>query len=134
MAARERRPVRWRVDATGPRSARMVLGGPGAQTVPHRARWHGAARPRVRLDRCRRVTDITADHLGHDGRQSIEDIAYVKALLAERVRDGGTLVLDADDPCLPAVVDASSRQPSAADRIPAVTSAQLARRPPVRTG
>jgi cyanophycin synthetase len=44
------------------------------------------------------ITNITADHLGQDGLATIDDLAHVKALVAERVRDGGTLVLNADDP------------------------------------
>ena len=51
------------------------------------------------------LTNITADHLGQDGLASIEDIAHVKALIAERVRDGGTLVLNADDPWVRSLVD-----------------------------
>ena len=51
------------------------------------------------------VTNITADHLGQDGLDSIEDIAHVKALVAERVRDGGTLVLNADDPWVRSLAD-----------------------------
>jgi cyanophycin synthetase len=51
------------------------------------------------------ITNITADHLGQDGLGTIEDIAHVKALVAERVRDGGTLVLNADDPWVRSLVD-----------------------------
>src|SRR4029079_7672162 len=38
------------------------------------------------------------DHLGQDGIESMDDLVHVKSLVAERVRDGGTLVLNADDP------------------------------------
>ena len=51
------------------------------------------------------ITNITADHLGQDGLDTIEDLAHVKALVAERVRDGGTLVLNADDPWVRSLVD-----------------------------
>jgi cyanophycin synthetase len=51
------------------------------------------------------LTNITADHLGQDGLDTIDDIAHVKALVAERVRDGGTLVLNVDDPWVRSLVD-----------------------------
>ena len=54
------------------------------------------------------ITNITAAHLGQDGLDTIDDLAHVKALVAERVRDGGTLVLNADDERL-APVDADAR-------------------------
>jgi UDP-N-acetylmuramyl pentapeptide synthase len=37
------------------------------------------------------------DHIGQDGIESVEDILHIKALVAERVRRGGMLVLNADD-------------------------------------
>jgi cyanophycin synthetase len=51
------------------------------------------------------ITNITADHLGQDSLDTIDDLAHVKALVAERVRDGGTLVLNADDPWVRSLVD-----------------------------
>jgi cyanophycin synthetase len=44
------------------------------------------------------VTNISSDHIGQDGLETIEDIAYVKGVVAEQVLPGGTLVLNADDP------------------------------------
>ncbi|HEX4769384.1 MAG TPA: cyanophycin synthetase [Bryobacteraceae bacterium] len=43
------------------------------------------------------ITNVQADHIGQDGIHSVEDIARIKRLVAERVREGGTLVLNADD-------------------------------------
>jgi cyanophycin synthetase len=43
------------------------------------------------------LTNIHADHLGQDGIETVEDVLRIKALVAERVREGGTLVLNADD-------------------------------------
>ncbi len=43
------------------------------------------------------ITNITEDHLGIDGIKSIEDLAYVKALVGEAVKDEGYVVLNADD-------------------------------------
>jgi cyanophycin synthetase len=46
------------------------------------------------------LTNVTGDHIGQDGLETVEDILHVKSLVAERVRDGGTIVLNADDPLL----------------------------------
>ncbi|MEU7908187.1 cyanophycin synthetase [Actinoplanes sp. NPDC049118] len=87
-------------DATGPLSAQMVLGDPGVQAAVLETARGGALRRGLGYDwtDVGVITNITADHLGQDGLDSIEALAHVKALIAERVRDGGTLVLNADDP------------------------------------
>jgi cyanophycin synthetase len=96
-----------RADATGPRSAQMVLGDPGVQAAVLETARGGTLRRGLGYDwsDVGVLTNITADHLGQDGIASIEDIAHVKALVAERVRDGGTLVLNADDPWVRTLVD-----------------------------
>ncbi len=43
------------------------------------------------------VTNITEDHIGQDGIESVKDLVEIKALIAERVREGGMLILNADD-------------------------------------
>jgi UDP-N-acetylmuramate-alanine ligase len=43
------------------------------------------------------LTNISEDHIGQDGIESVEDLIPIKALIAERVRAGGTLILNADD-------------------------------------
>ena len=97
----------YRADATGPRSAQMVLGDPGVQAAVLETARGGTLRRGLGYDwtDVGVLTNITADHLGQDGIESIEDIAHVKVLIAERVRDGGTLVLNADDPWVRSVVD-----------------------------
>ena len=96
-----------RADATGPRSAQMVLGDPGVQAAVLETARGGTLRRGLGYDwtDVGVLTNITADHLGQDGLDSIEDIAHVKALVAERVRDGGTLVLNVDDPWVRSLVD-----------------------------
>jgi cyanophycin synthetase len=97
----------YRADATGPLSAQMVLGDPSVQTAVLETARGGLLRRGLGYDwsDVGVLTNITADHLGQDGLDTIEDIAHVKALVAERVRDGGTLVLNADDPWVRTVVD-----------------------------
>lgn len=43
------------------------------------------------------VTNITEDHLGIDGINTLEDLAHVKSLVAEAVKENGYVVLNADD-------------------------------------
>ncbi|WP_306210798.1 cyanophycin synthetase [Actinoplanes sp. RD1] len=96
-----------RSDATGPRSAQMVLGDPQVQAAVLETARGGLLRRGLGYDwtDVGVITNITADHLGQDGLDSIEDLAHVKALVAERVRDGGTLVLNADDPWVRSLAD-----------------------------
>ncbi|GAA0809506.1 cyanophycin synthetase [Spirilliplanes yamanashiensis] len=96
-----------RADATGPRSAQTVLGDPAVQVAVLETARGGILRRGLGYDwtDVGVVTNITADHLGQDGIESVEDVAHVKALVAERVRDGGTLVLNADDPWVRSLVE-----------------------------
>jgi cyanophycin synthetase len=43
------------------------------------------------------LTNISEDHIGQDDIHSVDDLINIKALLAERVRAGGTLIINADD-------------------------------------
>ena len=43
------------------------------------------------------ITNITPDHLGLDGINTLEDLAYVKSLVGEAVKDEGYVVFNADD-------------------------------------
>ncbi|SDT79529.1 cyanophycin synthetase [Actinoplanes derwentensis] len=94
-------------DATGPRSAQMVLGDPQVEMAVLETARGGLLRRGLGYDwsDVGVITNITADHLGQDGLDSVEDLAHVKAVVAERVRDGGTLVLNADDPWVRSLAD-----------------------------
>jgi cyanophycin synthetase len=97
----------YRADATGPLSAQMVLGDPAVQVAVLETARGGLLRRGLGYDwtDVGVITNITADHLGQDGLDTVEDVAHVKALVAERVRDGGTLVLNADDPWVRSLVE-----------------------------
>jgi cyanophycin synthetase len=43
------------------------------------------------------ITNITEDHLGIDGIETLEQLAHVKSLVGEAVRSDGFVVLNADD-------------------------------------
>jgi cyanophycin synthetase len=86
-------------DASGPRSAEMVLGDPGVQAAVLETARGGIVRRGLGYDRAdvAVVTNISADHLGTDGVDTVEDLVAVKSLVAEQIARGGHLVLNADD-------------------------------------
>jgi cyanophycin synthetase len=50
------------------------------------------------------ITNVSEDHIGQDGIESVEDLIRIKSLVAERIRAGGTLILNADDPSTPQIL------------------------------
>lgn len=87
-------------DMTGPQSANTVLMDPKIDAAVLEVARGGILRAGLGYDWAdiAVITNITADHLGQDGLETIEDLIWVKSLVAERVREGGTLVLNADSP------------------------------------
>src|SRR5215213_2389916 len=94
-------------DTTGPHSARTVLSDPAVQAAVLETARGGIARRGLGYDwsDVGVITNIQPDHFGQDGIRSLEDLVYIKSLVAERVRDGGTLVLNADDEQLARLAD-----------------------------
>jgi cyanophycin synthetase len=86
-------------DTTGPWSANVVLSDPAVDVAVLETARGGIMRGGLAYDwsDVGVITNIQADHFGQDGITSLDDIADVKRLVAERVREGGTLVLNADD-------------------------------------
>jgi cyanophycin synthetase len=87
-------------DATGPRSARMILRDPTVEVaVLETARGgllrEGLAYKEADIAAC---LNVTADHLGLKGIHTVEDLADVKSVVVEAVRRDGYSVLNADDP------------------------------------
>lgn len=91
-----------RGDTTGPISARTVLADPGVEIAVLETARGGIVRSGLGYDwsDVAVLTNIQPDHIGQDGITSVADLVHIKALVAERVRPGGTLVLNADDPQL----------------------------------
>ncbi len=87
-------------DNTGPASARAVLSDPLVTAAVLETARGGILRRGLGYDwsDVGVVTNVTLDHVGQDGIDGVEDLVWIKSLVAERVRDGGTLVLNADDP------------------------------------
>ena len=87
-------------DTTGPKSARMVLRDPTIEAAVLETARGGILREGMGFDRCDvgAVLNISADHLGLRGVDTLEDLAQVKSLVVEVVQRDGYSVLNADDP------------------------------------
>jgi cyanophycin synthetase len=94
-------------DASGPRSAEMVLDDTSVEAAVLETARGGILRGGLGYDRAdvAVVTNITADHLGADGVDDMTELIHVKALVAEEIRAGGTVVLNADDPAAAGLAD-----------------------------
>jgi len=88
-----------RGDTTGPHSAGVVLADPAVEVAVLETARGGIVRSGLGYDWAdiAVLTNIQPDHIGQDGIETLEDIVHIKRLVAERVREGGTLVLNADD-------------------------------------
>ncbi len=88
-----------RGDLTGPQSARAVLGDSAVDIAVLETARGGIVRAGLGYDwsDVSVITTIQPDHVGQDGIRSVDDILYIKSLVAERVREGGTLILNLDD-------------------------------------
>ena len=86
-------------DTTGPQSAQVVLGDPAVEAAVLETARGGILRRGLGYDwsDIGVMTNISEDHIGQDGIKSVEDVVYIKSLVAERVKEGGTLILNADD-------------------------------------
>ncbi|AWN24559.1 cyanophycin synthetase [Deinococcus irradiatisoli] len=89
-----------KADATGPRSARMVLRHPLVTAAVLETARGGLLREGLGYDRADvgAVLNVQADHLGLRGVDTVHDLARVKSLLVRAVSRRGVSVLNADDP------------------------------------
>jgi cyanophycin synthetase len=87
-------------DTTGPWSAKVVLRDPTVEAAVLETARGGILREGLGFDRCDVgcVLNVTADHLGVGGLETVEDLAWVKSLVVEVVEEDGVSVLNADDP------------------------------------
>ncbi|HEY8571527.1 cyanophycin synthetase [Phenylobacterium sp.] len=88
-----------KADASGPRSARMVLHDPMVEAAVFEVARGGLLREGLAFDECDvgAVTNVQADHLGLKGIETVQDLAWVKGVVVENVRRRGVSVLNADD-------------------------------------
>jgi cyanophycin synthetase len=89
-----------RADASGPKSARMVLQNPRVDFAVFEVARGGILREGLGYERndVAVVLNIQPDHLGLRGVDTLEQLADVKAVLVEAVPRTGYAVLNADDP------------------------------------
>ena len=87
-------------DCAGPETATAILVDQAVEAAVLETARGGIIRDGLAFDRCHvgLVTNISADHEGQDGLETLEDLAYVKALVVEAVTRDGRAVLNADDP------------------------------------
>mgnify|MGYP000902035562 CR=1 FL=1 len=89
-----------RGDNTGPSSAEMVLYNKEVEVAVLETARGGMIRKGLAYDLADVgvITNISDDHLGIDGIETLEDLAFVKSLVVEAVKPDGHSVINADDP------------------------------------
>lgn len=94
-------------DTTGFCSSRTVLADPAVEVAVLEVARGGLIRQGLAFDECdvAVLTNIQSDHIGQDGIESMEDLFHIKSLVAECVRQNGTVVLNADDSSLASLPD-----------------------------
>jgi len=93
-------------DMAGPASARAILRHSLVSAAALECARGGIVREGLGFDRCdvAIVTNVSADHLGLGGVETLEDLAEVKQVVPASVRPGGASVLNADDPLVLAMI------------------------------
>jgi cyanophycin synthetase len=93
----------YKGDNTGPKSARTCLADKNIDAAVLETARGGIIREGLGYDLADVgvITNISEDHLGIDGIKTLEDLAFVKSLVVEAVKEGGYSVLNADDPMTP---------------------------------
>jgi cyanophycin synthetase len=87
-------------DMAGPVSASMILRNPRVDMAVLETARGGILRSGLGFDRCNVavVTNVTADHLGLKGVNTLEDLAKIKAVVPRSVMAEGASVLNAENP------------------------------------
>ncbi|HEX3016033.1 MAG TPA: cyanophycin synthetase [Desulfobacteria bacterium] len=87
-------------DTTGPNSARLILRDPEVDVAVLETARGGILRAGLGYDFAdiAVITNISEDHFGQYGIESLADLAHVKSVVAEAVGRHSCVVLNADDP------------------------------------
>lgn len=93
-------------DTTGPISARLVLNNKEIDAAVLETARGGIVRKGLGYDVAdvAVLTNITEDHLGIDGVETLEQLAHIKSLVIEAVKPEGYAVLNADDAMTPYLI------------------------------
>ena len=86
-------------DNTGPTSAQAVLYNAEVEAAVLETARGGIIRSGLGYDLADvgLITNISDDHLGMDGVNTLQDLAFIKSLVAEAVKPDGYAILNADD-------------------------------------
>ncbi len=99
-------------DNTGPQSAQLILQDPTVEVAVLETARGGILRSGLGFDTCDVgiVLNVTGDHLGINGIDTIEDMAALKSVVAEATLPHGYAVLNADDPLVAAMAKRTKAQ------------------------
>jgi cyanophycin synthetase len=99
-------------DYSGPAGARMVMREQRAQAAILETARGGILRRGIAVSQAKTavITNVSSDHFGEYGIDDLAGLADVKLAVAAAVAPDGLLVLNADDPQLPAQADALVRR------------------------
>lgn len=96
-----------RGDNSGPRSAKSLLSDKSIDAAVLETARGGLLREGLGYDLADVgiITNVSEDHLGSDGVETLEDLAYIKGLVVEAVKKDGAAVLNAEDPSTPLILE-----------------------------
>lgn len=99
-------------DCSGPQSARAVLLHPYVEAAVLETARGGILREGLAFDSCTVgvVMNVTSDHLGLRGINTLEELAKVKQVVVENVDRTGAAVLNAEDPLVAQMAAATDGQ------------------------
>ena len=89
----------WKGDASGPKSARLLLHDPSIDIAILETARGGILREGLGVMDINvgAVLNVTADHLGLEGVETLDDLAEVKSVVVKSVASDGVSVLNADN-------------------------------------
>jgi cyanophycin synthetase len=96
-----------KADASGPRSAEIVLDDTSIEAAVLETARGGIIRRGLGYDKAdvAVITNISHDHLGDDGVDELDELVSIKALVAEELATGGSVVLNAADQRVAAIAE-----------------------------
>jgi cyanophycin synthetase len=99
-------------DLTGPWSAQMVLREPTVDFAVLETARGGILRAGLGFDACDIgvITNVSEDHLGLRGVETLDDLAHIKSVVIEVVRPDGYSILNAEDPHLAPLAERATGQ------------------------
>jgi len=87
-------------DTTGPKSAKTILSNSKVEAAVLETARGGIVRDGLGYDKADIAvfTNLTEDHLGIDGINTMDELLHVKSLVIKAVKNNGACILNADDP------------------------------------